>query len=87
MRARERLRAGLVQDADEIDHGVGAAHQLAQAPAIVDVALDEVDRRQQDQMLAALAAARRHDDLVAGGDQIRDDVPADEARAAQHEDA
>ena len=62
---------GFVQDADEVDDGVGAAHERGEPRGVVDVGLDDVDGRQQDQVARALAAARRHDEVVPVGGEPR----------------
>ena len=66
---------------------VAPASNARQRARIVDVGLDHVDRRQQDQVLGILAPARRHDDAMPGGREARDHVAADEAAAAQDDDA
>jgi len=85
--AREAVAARFVEDADQVDDRVRAAHQRGQASGVVDVGLDDVDGRQQDQVPGALAAARRHDGLVAGGHEPRGERAAHEAAAPEHDDA
>ncbi len=50
----------------------------------MNVGFDYVDGRQQNEMLGALAASRRHDHAVRCGHQPRDDVAAHEAAASEH---
>jgi hypothetical protein len=59
MRARERVPARFVEDSDEVDDGRGVRRQARERGRIVDVGIDDVDRRQQDQMACVLAPARR----------------------------
>ena len=76
-----------MKDADEVDDRIGVRNELTQSAGIVHVRFDHVDGGQQEQRLAAIAATRRHDDTMLRGDEVRNDVTADEARAAEHENA
>ena len=85
MNAVEIAVLRFVEDADQIDRGLGAAHQTRQRRWLVNVAFDDVHRRQKNQVPRALAAARRDDGAVAGRDQPRDQVSADKPSAAEHD--
>ena len=77
--------AAPVEDADQVVDRVLAGAQPLEHAGRHDVGLDHVDRRQQDEVLGALAAARGDRDAHAGGGERRDQVAADEARAAHHQ--
>jgi hypothetical protein len=49
-----------VQDADQVDHRLLAGGEPRQHARREHVGLDHVDRRQQDEVLGALAASRGH---------------------------
>ena len=68
-----------VQDADQVDQRVMAARQAVEHAALVDVGFDHVDRRQEDQVLRALAPARRHGDANPAPHESGDEMPADKA--------
>jgi hypothetical protein len=68
-----------MQDADQIDDRVLAARQAIEHAMLIDVRLDDVDRRQQDQVLGALAVPRRNGDPHAAPDKGGDEVPPDKA--------
>jgi len=71
-----RAREIAMQDADEVDERVLPAYQALEHIAPVDVRLDDVDRGQQDEMLGALAAPRRHRDLDAAPHELGDEMAA-----------
>ena len=54
----ERLAAPALQNACQVDNGVGATHQLRQRMRIHHIGLDHLDRRQQQQMPATGGPAR-----------------------------
>ena len=86
MHLRERLPAGLVEDADEVDDRRGALREARETGCIADVGLDDIDGRQQEQVLRVVATARRNDDAPVVADEPADEVAADEAGAAHDED-
>ena len=57
----------------------------SQGGRIVHVGLHHVHGRQQDQVLGALAVARRHAHVQAARHQLPDYMPAQKARAAEHQ--
>jgi hypothetical protein len=73
-----------VQDADEIDDRIGGLDQPVQGGGIVNVRLDHVHGRQQDERLGALAIARRHEHPQAALGELVRDVAAEEAGAAEN---
>ncbi len=85
--ARERIASGFVQDADEIDDGGRPRHQPGERCLVEHIRLDDLDGRQEDQVLGLLATACRHDNFVSRGRQSRDQMAPDKAAAAQHHDA
>ena len=87
VRAVEVAAARLIEDADEIDRRVGAGRELLERERIVDICLENVHRRQENEMLGALPVSRRHDDVPTRGNQSRDDMAPDETAAAQHQDS
>ena len=74
-----------VQDSDEIDHRLLAGDEAFERAARENVGLDDVDGRQQDEVLGALAAPRRHGDAHAARSERRDEMPADKAGAPDDE--
>ena len=80
-------RLAAVEDAHEVDHRVLASREALEHAGRVDVGLDHIDRRQQDQVLGTLAAAGRH----RGADALRgkevEEVPPDEAGSPDDEQA
>ena len=74
-----------VQDADQVDHGVPARNQPLERALGEDVDLDDVDGGEQDEVLGALAAPRGHGHAHAARGERGDEMPADKARAADHE--
>ena len=68
-----------VQDADQVDDRVLAAHEALEHRRIEGIGLHDVDRRQQDQVLGTLAAPRRHRDPHFTSGELRDEMAADEA--------
>ena len=60
VRAFEVLR-GAVQDADEVDDRVLAGGQAGERRVVVDVGIDHIAGRQQDQVLGLVAPTRRHE--------------------------
>jgi len=84
VRAGKGIGAAFVEDAHEVDHRRGAGEQRLLHLWIVDIGLDDVDRRKQNQMLGGFAAAGRDDHAMSGRDQARDHMTADEAGAAEH---
>ena len=85
MNAVELAAMRLVQDADQVDDHRCTPRQLHEHRFIMDVDFDDIDGRKQDQMLGALALPGRHDDSPPGSGQARNEVPADETAAAQHQ--
>ncbi len=81
---RRALRS--MQDADQVDHGVLAADQVAQRRSSMHVAFDDIDRRQHDQVPRPRAPPGRHRNPQAARGQPRDDVAPDETGAADDED-
>ena len=79
------VAAPAVEDADQVHHRVAAGHEPCEGFRIVHVRLDHVHGRQEDQVLRALAPARRDDDEVRVVDELPNDVPADEAAAAENQ--
>jgi len=84
---RERRPAGLVQYSHKVYDRIRAGQQARERHAIEDVGFDHLDRRQQDQVLGRLAAARGHDDVVSGRGESGHQVAADESAAAHDDDA
>src|SRR5690349_6599592 len=74
-----------VQHADQVDHRLLVAHQPLEHARRADVGLHDVDGGQQDQVLGALAAPRRHGHLEAARHQLGAHVMADEAGAPDYE--
>jgi hypothetical protein len=70
-----------MQDADQIDHGIGALGQTAQHGGIIHIRLDHLDRGQQDQVLRPVAPTGRHDHAHIVRSQQVGDVAADETGA------
>jgi hypothetical protein len=85
VRALEIAGARFVEDADQIHHCGDTACELPQGRRIVDVRLEHVDRRQQQQVLGALATARRHEDAPSIGNEASHHVAPDEAASSQDE--
>ena len=79
--------ATAVQDAREIDDRFVLASQRFEHPGRVHVGFDHVDGRQQDEVLRALAPARRHRDADALRGQQVEHVAPDEAGSADDEHA
>ena len=84
--AAVRRSAGALQDADEVDDGVVAAQQHVERVVAADVAFDDLDRGQQDQVTRARAVAGRDGDPEALANQAGDDVTTDEAGTTDDED-
>ena len=85
----EGLPARLGQDADEIDHRVGAFDRAVDRPAIAEIRLDRLDlpdHAERLQVAGEIGTAHRHADAVAALRQRLHDIAADEARAAEDGD-
>jgi hypothetical protein len=82
----KRLAPGLVEDADEVDHRIGAVGEPRQGFSVRRVRFVDFDRRQQDQVPCVIAATRGYDDAMAGRRQAPDDVASDEAAASHDKD-
>ena len=79
--------AGLIEDADQVDHGVGTGERGAQHVGIVDIDLPQFDARWQQALCARRKIAAEQGDAVAVAQQALQQVPADEAGAAEHDHA
>src|SRR6185312_6033004 len=79
--------AALVENADEVDHRVHPAEQLAERAWIVDVRGDELDRREDPEVLPVTGTACGYPHPVSVAHETRDELRTDEAGAAQHTDA
>jgi hypothetical protein len=86
MNAREVAAARLIENTHHVDHGVSATRQPPERFLIVNVGLDDIDGRKQDQVFRILASTRRHNDPAAGGGKLARDVPANEAATAKYKD-
>ena len=72
------LEVRAVQHADQINHRVVPAHELMQHPGLENVGFHYLYGGQKDQVLGALAAARRHGELLAAAHELGGEVAADE---------
>ena len=81
------VEAALVEDADEIDHGIGAAERIRELAHVVDVERAHVDAVGCRKLMCTPAAATEYRDLPAVLPQPRHEPPADETGAAEHHDA
>jgi hypothetical protein len=86
VRTRERRATRLVQYSHEVHYGGRAGKKPRERHAIEHVGFDHFDRRQQDQVLGRLAAARRHHNVVPRGGQARHQVAANKSAAAHDHD-
>ncbi len=75
-----------VQDADEVDDRVLAGDEPVHDRFVVDVGLDDVDRRQQHQPLRRFTAPGGDGHGASVRDECRREMAADEAAAADDED-
>ena len=75
-----------LEDSDEIDDRIVAAQQLIEGVVTADVAFDDLDGRQHDQVTRARSVARGDGRPQSAVDQAGDDVTADEAGSADDED-
>ena len=85
----EALLAALEQDADQVDHHVGAAHRGLDRVRIAQVRLHGVDLpdpAERLQMAGEVRPAHRDADAVALARQRPHHMAAEEARAAEHGD-
>ena len=86
------LEIGLaaMQDGHEVDDCIGLRDQAGELEAIQHIGLHHLDRGQRLQVPGTRHPAGGHDHAPAAAvvavDQLFDDVPADEARAAQDQD-
>ena len=87
VRALEIAAARFVEDPDEVDRRASAGRQLLERERIMDVRLDHVDCRQENEMPGALSISRWHNDAATRGNQSRDDMAPDEAATAQNQDS
>ena len=85
VRATETAAAesALVEDADQVDHGVLAAKPLAELRFLVDVAVLQREPGQDQKVLVKLAVARQHRDPMIVLDQAGDQAGTEKARAAE----
>src|SRR5690606_30800624 len=74
----------LVQDADEIDDGIGASEERRERALVVHVRADQLDAREHEQIAIPLPAPRRNRDPVAGSDEMGGERTSDETRSAEH---
>ena len=86
VRALEGVAALRVEDADQVDHRIGAGELLPQHLVAVDVGAAHADLRQHAQRAVLLAVAAEQRDAVAVGGQSRHQVAADEAGAAEDDE-
>ena len=77
--------AAFVEDADEIDHDIGAAKGVAQECRLEHIA--DLDVRARGNARAGVGAARQHAHAVALREQPCDQRATDETAAAEHDDA
>jgi hypothetical protein len=82
----ECLRAARVENADQVDHRVGALQRLLQGGGIVHVGGTHMHRRQHAQRAVLFAVAAEQHDAVAVGGQSRHQRAADETGAAEDDD-
>ena len=82
----EPRAASLVEDPDEVHRHIGAGEQLAEHARLVHVGHDELHGRQHREVLTVGELASGYPHPVAGGRKLRDELRADEARAAEHAD-
>src|SRR5262249_39399397 len=71
-----------LEDADQVDRRVAARPELRARLGVLRIRLHDVDRGKEDQVLRALAPARRDHDEMPVVDELAHEVPADEAAAA-----
>src|SRR5437773_1081379 len=80
-------RRALVQDADQVDDGIGTAEQVGHCGAIVRIALNDFNRRQQQQMTGSCTTPRDDEDAPRRSGKRGRQMAADEPAAAQHDNA
>ncbi|GHA78481.1 hypothetical protein GCM10007067_14630 [Lysobacter bugurensis] len=78
--------AALIEDADEIDDGLRAFERGAQERGLVHIAFVDLDTRGQLRAHVCIHAAAEHRHAVAGTEELRNEVTADEAGAAEDDD-
>ena len=61
---------------------VAPLNSRSKRAAIEDIGLDNLDRRQQDQVFCRFAPARRHDDFISVAGKSRHQMASDKAAAA-----
>jgi hypothetical protein len=81
------VAAALVEDADQVDHGVGTFELARQRLLVVDVGGHQAHRRQHQHVAVTERLPRQHLEAMAVGGQPGGEVPADEPGAAEHDDA
>ena len=86
MRALEAVPAVRVEDADQVDHRVGAGQLPAQHVVVVDVGIAHADGGQHAELAVLFAVAAEQHDAVAVGGQARHQVAADETGAAEDDE-
>ena len=77
----------LVQDADQVDDGIGTAEQVGHCGAIVRIAVNDFNRRQQQQMTGSCTTPRDDEDAPRRSGKRGRQMAADEPAAAQHDNA
>jgi hypothetical protein len=72
-----------VEDADQVDRGIGTGQVVAQGIVVVDVGAADADARQHRHFAVLLAVAAQQQNTVAIGRQPRYEVATDEAGTAE----
>ena len=80
-------RRALVHNADQVDDGIGTAEQVGHCGAIVRIALNDFNRRQQQQMTGSCTTPRDDEDAPRRSGKRGRQMAADEPAAAQHDNA